>query len=454
LRGKIPSGWGEVALLTIRTAGLTDVGVKRSHNQDSFAMQPAEDERAWRQYGHVFLVADGMGGHAVGEKASQKAVRDIPLTYVKHVQQEGPIAAIRRAFQEANEAIFQIGQNNPEFKGLGTTGSALILRPEGAWVGHVGDSRVYRIRGQHIQQLTFDHSWVWEVARRQGIDPDELGDFKRNVIIRSLGPDAEVEVDIEGPHPIEVDDRFLICSDGLTNEVTPEEIGIVLQHYPPEAAAKYLVELANIRGGRDNISCIVVQVHGGLPSPSRYSWKPWLQGMFRKVTSVVPWPFLALALGAIFAAISVMIQVEGLRTLAIPVFLGAALCILGGLVGLYLHLKRKSETTETTDIELPRVLNIHRDYQFTLGQEQVDRFSTLDAGLVQACKEHQIPVESVDWSRHDDLVARAAERAAREDWSAAFTARFEAVQILSEAYNRSRKKDEEFRPNWTKSQPG
>ena len=172
---------------SIEHAGLTDVGSKRSHNQDAFFVQKASDRAHWETVGHLYIVADGMGGHAVGEKASAKAVQEIPLTYVKHVQ-DGPVSALRRAFQEANAGIHAIGTSNPEFKGLGTTATGLVLRAEGAWIGHVGDSRAYRIRDQHIQQLTYDHSYAWEMAKRLGIPPEELGDIKKNVIVRSLGP--------------------------------------------------------------------------------------------------------------------------------------------------------------------------------------------------------------------------------------------------------------------------
>ena len=244
----------------VRYTALTDVGVKRSHNQDACAAQPAVDAAAFEAVGHVFVVADGMGGHAVGEKASAKAVRDIPFLYGKHVKEGGVVAALRRAFTETNAGIHAIGQENPEFRGSGTTSTALVLRPEGAWVGHVGDSRCYRIRDGVAEQLTFDHSWVWEIARRQGVDPDELGDFKKNVIIRSLGPDPEVEVDIEGPHPVKPGDSYLLCSDGLTGVVTPQEVGAVVSVLPPDEACRFLVDLANLRGGPDNITVVVVRV--------------------------------------------------------------------------------------------------------------------------------------------------------------------------------------------------
>ena len=115
---------------TIEHACRTDVGLRRSHNQDAYAIDTAgSDAERFRDHGHLFLVADGMGGHAVGEKASAKAVRDIPHTYHKYVP-DGPDTALRRAFVETNAGIFAIGQENPEFRGLGTTASALLLRTE------------------------------------------------------------------------------------------------------------------------------------------------------------------------------------------------------------------------------------------------------------------------------------------------------------------------------------
>ena len=437
--------------VNIRYANLTDVGVKRSHNQDACVSQPASDDSHWQSQGHVFIVADGMGGHAVGEKASAKAVSDVPLTYLKHVKQEGVPTAIRRAFQEANASIFQIGQNNPEFKGLGTTGTALFLRPEGAWVGHVGDSRAYRIRGNRVQQLTFDHSWVWEVARRQGIDPDELGDFKRNVIIRSLGPDVEVEVDIEGPHPLEPGDSFLLCSDGLTNEVTADEIGAVVGAFSPEEACQYLVDLANIRGGRDNVTCLIVQIpkgSGGFRSRRTTGLVRILKRNTKRIERFLPWPFLALGFGAIVATGSVWLQSEGFRSFAIPAFLLAALLILGGLVGLYLHLKRKSEQTEMTTVEEPTELHLYRDYLFEIGHPLVDRFAQLGQTLKEICRERKDLV--IDWPAFERYNREADEKAAKSDWPEAFKARFLAVQILASAFNKNRNKDEVFQPSWTK----
>ena len=433
--------------MNIRYASLTDVGVKRSHNQDACATQPASDAAVWEAQGHVFIVADGMGGHAVGEKASAKAVRDIPLTYLKHVAPEGVHPAIVRAFTEANASIYAIGQNNPEFKGLGTTATALFLRPEGIWVGHVGDSRAYRVRGARVQQLTFDHSWVWEVARRQGIDPDELGDFKKNVIIRSLGPDATVEVDVEGPHPTEPGDVFLLCSDGLSNVVSPDEIGAVTALFGPDEACQHLVSLANIRGGPDNITCLIVQIPDG--SGTNRTGGPGLARLLRKVAKrvnrLVPWPFLMLASGAIVAVASVWLKSEQLPG-AVFSFILAAILILSGLVGLYAYLRNRTDEPETTGPLTTPELRLYRDYTFEIGPLIVDRFTVLGVGLKDAVKDRDI---TIDWPTHDRFVAEAESATQRSDWAGAFKARFLAVQTIAAAVNKSRQKDEVFQPNWT-----
>src|SRR5262249_6773699 len=160
--------------------------------------------------------------------------------------------ALRRAFLEANSTIHARGQQNPEFAGMGTTATTLLLRPEGAWVGHVGDSRAYRVRGEQIEQLTFDHSLVWELARRHHVPPDLLQRSPSNVILRSLGPEPLVQVDIEGPHSVQPGDVFVVCSDGLSGQISDHELGAICTALPPAEACRFLVDLANLRGGPDN----------------------------------------------------------------------------------------------------------------------------------------------------------------------------------------------------------
>ncbi len=423
----------------VRFAALKDVGVKRSHNQDDFAVQPAVDATGWEAHGHVFVVADGMGGHAVGEKASAKAVRDIPFIYLKHAR-EGVIPALRRAFQETNAGIFSVGQENPEFRGMGTTSTALVLRPEGAWIGHVGDSRAYRIREGKAEQLSFDHSWVWEIAKRQGIDPDELGDFKKNVIIRSLGPDPEVEVDIEGPHPVNPGDMFMLCSDGLTGVVTAEEVGAVMSVLPPEEAARFLVNLANLRGGPDNITVLIVQVAGGPGDPKPKP--PVRPSFFKRFLAAwnrrVPWPFTVLGLGCALAVLSLAAHTSAL-------FVLAAVVILVGLVGLIVHFRQLPPEPETQD-DGPRTLNIHKKHDCPVNRAMFDKYTLLETTLADAMKAQKIPAE---WEKHAPLAAKAEALGKKNDLIDAFRARCRSLLFLSDCFHKARQKEESFRPSFT-----
>lgn len=242
-------------------AVISDVGMRRANNQDSHAVLLAPDVEAWRRRGHVFLVADGMGAHAAGELASKMAADTIPHTYYKLANFPAP-NAIRKSIREVNAAIHRRGQTNAEFRGMGTTVSTLILLPQGALIGHVGDSRIYRLRGKSFEQLTFDHSLVWEMSAAGHIPKDLIpSSIPKNIITRSLGPHPEVQVDLEGPFPLEVGDIFLLCSDGLmAGKVEDHEVGAILGALPPAEAARVLVDLANLRGGPDNITVLVVRI--------------------------------------------------------------------------------------------------------------------------------------------------------------------------------------------------
>ncbi len=432
----------------VRYAALTDVGVKRSHNQDACAAQPAVDVATFETSGHIFVVADGMGGHAVGEKASAKAVRDIPFLFLKHTR-EGVISALRRSFTETNAGIHAIGQENPEFRGMGTTSTALVLRPEGAWVGHVGDSRCYRIREGLAEQLTFDHSWVWEIAKRQGVDPDELGDFKKNVIIRSLGPDAEVEVDVEGPYPTKPGDTFLLCSDGLTGVVTAQEVGAVVNAMPVDDAARLLVHMANLRGGPDNITVMIVQLPGGEGEIAGKSLKAkkanGVGGVFARLLRVIPWPFLALAAGIGLALLSLVMRQAEIAG-AIPLFVVSALVIFAGLIGLVLDVKKEPSEDAAPSDNGPRTLNVYKKHDCTLTPELTERFAQLESALAEGMKEQNIPV---DWDAYAKVAAITDQTADPAHPSASFHARCDSLLFLAESFHKSRHKQESFRPSWT-----
>ncbi|MGE0761227.1 MAG: PP2C family serine/threonine-protein phosphatase, partial [Pirellulaceae bacterium] len=211
--------------------------------------------------GHFFMVADGMGAHAAGELASGLAVEGVPHLYHKYSDMSPP-EALQKAIQETNSKVHRKGQENADFRNMGTTASMMLLLPQGAIVAHIGDSRVYRLREGNIEQLTFDHSLLWELrAAGQFSEDAELAQaIPKNVITRSLGPNSSVHADIEGPLPVRVGDTYLLCSDGLTGRIEDDELASLLTNLPLEEAGQMLLDLANLRGGPDNITVVLVKV--------------------------------------------------------------------------------------------------------------------------------------------------------------------------------------------------
>lgn len=227
-------------------------------NQDALDFQLA-DESEWASMGHRFVVADGMGAHAAGELASRLAVEEVARHYAE--SSEPARQALPDALKAANRSIHERGQSDRQLYNMGTTCSSLLLLPAGALVAHVGDSRVYRLREGEIQQLTFDHSLVWEMrAAGQVHEVAGTANIPRNVITRCLGPHSDVEVDTEGFFSVQKGDTFLLCSDGLTGRISDAEIGAISSSLDPESAVDFLINLANLRGGSDNITVILVRV--------------------------------------------------------------------------------------------------------------------------------------------------------------------------------------------------
>jgi protein phosphatase len=276
-------------------AALSDIGLRRSNNQDSLAVMPAASRNLWQQRGDLFVVADGMGAHAAGELASKLSTDTVPLVYHK-LMDHTPAEAILGAVEEANAQIHSRGQASIDFRGMGTTTTVLVLLPYGALLAHVGDSRAYRLRGSRLEQLTFDHSLVWEM-RAAGQIQGEVPDYvPKNVITRSLGPNPKVQVDLEGPHPVVAGDTFLMCSDGLSGPVKDGELGMILASMPPAEAVRALVDLANLRGGPDNITVIIAKAVG-------QEWTQATDDMPRSQANIRPIPSsLWIALGVVALA--------------------------------------------------------------------------------------------------------------------------------------------------------
>jgi len=296
-------------------AGASDIGIRRTNNQDAFAILLAPSEDVWRKRGHLFLVADGMGAHAVGELASKLAVDMITHNYYKLAGLPAT-EALRRAFADANTSIHHRGQANRDFQGMGTTSTAMALLPEGVLVAHVGDSRAYRIRQDRIDQLSFDHSLAWELMRRRRLTPDQVRLMvPSNVITRSLGPEGQVEVDVEGPFPVEPGDIYVLCSDGLSGQVSDDEIGVLAVLLPADEACNSLIDLANLRGGPDNITALVIR------SP-RTSGGGSSQPASRRVAATGPrfqwsWHMLRPLMGSVAALTAVGLGLLGQKNPAI-----------------------------------------------------------------------------------------------------------------------------------------
>jgi PPM family protein phosphatase len=236
----------------------TDIGRKRSQNQDSAVSQP--------ELG-LFVVADGMGGHRGGEIASAMAVDVIPQIVRKRQKSSNwdPVETATDAITSANYAIYAHAMDQTQLQGMGTTTTALLFRGDLLTIGHVGDSRCYYLRPNALWQATRDHSLVQEKLRAGLINRDQLKtDRMKNVITRSVGFEPEVNVEIY-QMSVQAGDLFLICSDGLSGLVDDPEILTVVQKECFEGnniqgAVDALVAAANRNGGDDNITTILVQV--------------------------------------------------------------------------------------------------------------------------------------------------------------------------------------------------
>jgi serine/threonine protein phosphatase PrpC len=234
----------------------TDVGLKRDHNEDSFLCC---DELG------LYAVADGMGGHLGGERASRMAVEvlenEMRSRLVAVADERGGVAqAMDEAVRSASQSIYESAQANPELTGMGTTLTALCLYGQSLTVCHVGDSRAYLIRDGRARQLTEDHSWIQEQVRAGLLSPgDAMVSRFRNIITRSVGFEPTVVPDLL-TIPVEAGDCYLLCSDGLSNYFSAEEIGRIVAGQFYSEAGRALVDIANERGGDDNITCVLVYV--------------------------------------------------------------------------------------------------------------------------------------------------------------------------------------------------
>ncbi len=245
--------------LRLDVAQLTDVGRKREHNEDNMAYVIPKDMQVMARKGALFIVADGMGGHAAGEVASEIAVDTISNVYYQD-DNDDVATSLLHAIKRANALIHQRAAENMLRSGMGTTCVAAVLRGNMAYIANVGDSRAYLVRGSQVKQISQDHSWVGEQVRAGLLTEEQARTHaQRNVITRSLGTQPDVEIDIFS-EPLQEGDSMVLCTDGLSGLVSDEEIHRIVDQSRPQESVYHLVERANENGGPDNITAIVILV--------------------------------------------------------------------------------------------------------------------------------------------------------------------------------------------------
>jgi protein phosphatase len=271
---------------TVRSFGLTHTGQVRPGNEDSFLIadlakamhvQQSSVAQADTQYssecGHLFVVADGMGGHQAGEQASSLAVRTIEretlntLKWFFHL--EGPeeknvLTEFQTALRQVDRTLFEEATRHPEFHGMGTTVTMAYALGQELFVVHVGDSRCYLYRGGRLHRLTRDHTLTAELVRRGALRPEEAADHPYRHIITNCVGGTDPGIDVEA-HKLDLaaGDLILLCSDGLTEMVDDGRIAAVLHDRPePKAACERLVAMANEAGGKDNITVLLARFDG------------------------------------------------------------------------------------------------------------------------------------------------------------------------------------------------
>lgn len=267
----------------LEVATATDPGMVRSHNEDSIAADP--------EIG-LAVLADGMGGYNAGEVASGIAVAMLTTEMRQALENQQPhlndasgellaVKLIRENAAKANAAIYQTGKSQPQYSGMGTTLVVALFCDNRMTVGHIGDSRLYRMRKEQFEQITRDHSLLQEQIDSGMITKEQARySQNKNLVTRAVGIDPDVETEIH-TYDVEAGDVYLLCSDGLNDMVLDEDIHETLTALQANLplAAKQLVQLANDSGGRDNISVILVRVLGDFAVPT--GWFAKLRAWFR-----------------------------------------------------------------------------------------------------------------------------------------------------------------------------
>lgn len=243
----------------VTVACKTDLGRVRENNEDKFEYFIPEDDSALASRGLVFIVCDGMGGHAAGQIASELTAKTFIDVYLNHPSSEATVAAAG-AVTAANRFVLDVARAVPSRRGMGTTLSGLMLIQDRALTVQVGDSRVYRLRAGELAMLTMDHTYIEEAIRSGTLTPEEAEKHPyKHVLTRAVGTEDAVNPDIEW-HDSKPGDLYLLCSDGLLNHVADDQIADVMRNNNPAEIAWKLVGMALLGGGSDNTTVMLVRV--------------------------------------------------------------------------------------------------------------------------------------------------------------------------------------------------
>ncbi|MCF6283951.1 MAG: Stp1/IreP family PP2C-type Ser/Thr phosphatase [Candidatus Hydrogenedentes bacterium] len=268
---------------------LTDIGLRRQKNEDSCLMCAPKNPVLIDERGLFFSVADGMGGASAGEFASRMSLRALHSAYYTGPRQSIPIA-LQEALEDANQQVFEEAEINPDYAGMGTTVSAVLIDGGWAYIAQVGDSRVYLLRERSgIHQITEDHSLVAEQVRNGIISEAEAENSSfKNLITRAVGIKAEVDVDLFAVRLVQ-GDTLLICSDGLCNMVSDPDIADCLSDGDLKLGTRKVVDLALANGGTDNVTAVTIRVVNTPPrSPIQSGAREVSipsEGLFRRIWS-------------------------------------------------------------------------------------------------------------------------------------------------------------------------
>ncbi|GEM_PF-3441560 len=249
--------------ITLEFASGTEQGPERQNNEDSIYCEPQDSTRL-QDKGWACAVADGMGGHAMGEVASQMAIKAFVEAYYSSYYTGGE--GVKQAALRANSAVYEAAQNNPAYRGMGTTLTAAVFIKDMVAIAHVGDSRAYLVRQGVLQQLTNDHTFAAELVRLKAITLEQAAvNPYRNVLTRSVGASPKVEIDLVQHQTLD-GDIVMLCSDGISKRLTEQLIAQALTSQSPQAAVESLINMSKQRGGDDDMSVIIVSCSGGRDS--------------------------------------------------------------------------------------------------------------------------------------------------------------------------------------------